>query len=817
MTSTDRLPPTLVATHARAVRALALVLVDDRDDAEDVEQDTWLRALSAPPASLDRLGGWFRTVARGFAAKRRRARGRRLEHERRYAEEREHAAVDDVDRADVLRAVVESLLELDEPYRSTVFLRYFEDLSPTAIAARQNAPLATVESRLARAHAKLRGKLERRLGDGDRATRRALALFAGWTEAARGAASWTTGALIVSTKTKIVVAVAGLLLAWLGWRELRAPAEALSPAAVAAEASNVGAAPLAAPTTPADSARAAHGDSANAVANAQRASNAPLGAGPYEYELDVAPLDALERPQAATNVFLAPEGRPFARLGTTDWDGHLHVQWRAFAPRFDAVIVADRAGMGRSDLRRVTLFAGEKRELVLPLFESSGLTFKAAMIAVADQPGAFEFKLVTSSAFAARDLVVDERRNAIFEDEWITPRSVDVVQVQTMSTAGELLGSLGYVEDVSIGVEISVGRGATTATFVKGTVLDAEGSPALHVRVTVVAEQGAFRADADVDEQGNFLVAAPTGVFEVTVGGLDRPLARKRFDGEPDATIEWSPRLFAERELVGTLRDPSGGALAGWIVVVQGSDDRECHGRAVTDEHGRFRCGHVPIAAVDVLARPAANGANIVVLNDALPSAEDAALELRVDPRPTRLAFQLVDDAGAPIEDAEVRLFSTETGLGVRADLEERGDEEKELVWRSPELAPGGWELEVGAPSRGFKRLGRFELAAGETLDLGRLRWNSSAFAVRTEGAAREVVAGSFEGVSAGVRVRSLPFRSELPLALPLDGDAWSLSLRRAALADDEDASCDRVLGAARVLKFDARAERSLVLPPLER
>ncbi|MCC6407789.1 MAG: hypothetical protein IT453_11525, partial [Planctomycetes bacterium] len=65
-----RIPDTLIASHAGALRALAIDVAADRDDAADIEQETWLRALVAPPASFERFGGWLATVARGFASKR---------------------------------------------------------------------------------------------------------------------------------------------------------------------------------------------------------------------------------------------------------------------------------------------------------------------------------------------------------------------------------------------------------------------------------------------------------------------------------------------------------------------------------------------------------------------------------------------------------------------------------------------------------------------------------------------------------------------------------------------------------------------------
>ena len=73
-----------------------------------------------------------------------------------------------------MRGIAQMVGELDEPYRSTVLLRYFEGASAAEIARRQGVPAGTVRWRLKEALDQLRARLSREV-DGDRA-RRALAL-----------------------------------------------------------------------------------------------------------------------------------------------------------------------------------------------------------------------------------------------------------------------------------------------------------------------------------------------------------------------------------------------------------------------------------------------------------------------------------------------------------------------------------------------------------------------------------------------------------------------------------------------------------------
>jgi hypothetical protein len=72
-----------------------------------------------------------------------------------------------VGRAETAKMVLTMVLELDEPYRSTVLMRYDEMLSSVEIAQRLGLPPGTVRSRLKHGMDQLRGELDRRHG-GDR-------------------------------------------------------------------------------------------------------------------------------------------------------------------------------------------------------------------------------------------------------------------------------------------------------------------------------------------------------------------------------------------------------------------------------------------------------------------------------------------------------------------------------------------------------------------------------------------------------------------------------------------------------------------------
>jgi len=149
------------------LRRLARSLVRGDASAEDVLQDAWAAvARGAAPTRDGDLRAWFRGVIRNIAAKRNRGEWRRHQRELRVAlasQGRETPSPDEVAaRLEERRVVLESLQRLADPQRHVLYLRYFEDLSPTAIAARLGVPLATVKSWLHRGLDSLRSTLDGR-------------------------------------------------------------------------------------------------------------------------------------------------------------------------------------------------------------------------------------------------------------------------------------------------------------------------------------------------------------------------------------------------------------------------------------------------------------------------------------------------------------------------------------------------------------------------------------------------------------------------------------------------------------------------------
>lgn len=151
---------------------LARSLVRDAHRAEDAAQRALLLALQSArregtPASPR---GWLATLLRNVVREDMRSEGRRRDRELLRGGAGEAPGADEaLQRLELQQLVVQVIRELDEPYRTTVVLRYLEGLSVRRVARRTGVPVKTVHTRLDRARARLRQKLDRQHGgDGAR-------------------------------------------------------------------------------------------------------------------------------------------------------------------------------------------------------------------------------------------------------------------------------------------------------------------------------------------------------------------------------------------------------------------------------------------------------------------------------------------------------------------------------------------------------------------------------------------------------------------------------------------------------------------------
>ena len=157
--------PTLLLERSSWIHALARGLVQDPELAADLAQDTLVQALERDADPSTSTSGWMVGVLRNTFRKHLRGDSRRREREANASRsEDQPSTLDVIERAATHRTVVDAVLNLDEPYRTTILLRYFEGLSHQAIAKRLGVARPTVNSRITRGLAELRERLEARFG-----------------------------------------------------------------------------------------------------------------------------------------------------------------------------------------------------------------------------------------------------------------------------------------------------------------------------------------------------------------------------------------------------------------------------------------------------------------------------------------------------------------------------------------------------------------------------------------------------------------------------------------------------------------------------
>jgi RNA polymerase sigma-70 factor (ECF subfamily) len=175
--ASDRSAPESLAGAVKgatpALKRLAERLCGNATDAQDLLQNTFLRAAGGIPAEVRNIRGWLTTILHHLFIDQCRARNRRPSHEplndqHEYVTQLEPdgpepqwtriTAVDLRDGAD----------ELDPVYREVYVLHTFEHRSYDDIARELGIPRVTVGTRLHRARKKLREVLEARLAQEDK-------------------------------------------------------------------------------------------------------------------------------------------------------------------------------------------------------------------------------------------------------------------------------------------------------------------------------------------------------------------------------------------------------------------------------------------------------------------------------------------------------------------------------------------------------------------------------------------------------------------------------------------------------------------------
>ncbi len=129
-------PPTFaqLLTHEHFLRRLARSVLKDPHGAEDLVQETWLRAAVRGPRSGSGIRAWLAMALRSLASNRRMEDARRLRRERAVARPEGLSSVSDILELEQRRQdLVDALLRLSAALREVLLLRFYDELPPREI------------------------------------------------------------------------------------------------------------------------------------------------------------------------------------------------------------------------------------------------------------------------------------------------------------------------------------------------------------------------------------------------------------------------------------------------------------------------------------------------------------------------------------------------------------------------------------------------------------------------------------------------------------------------------------------------------------
>lgn len=656
--------------QASWLRGLVRSLIEDAARVDDVCQATLLQAWQHRPETTRNLRPWLAQVARNLSRRLRSREGQRATRESRAAgPERSPSAAEVVERVEWQQAVVGLVMGLEEPYRSTVLLRFWEGASPREVARRMGVPVETVRTRIRRGLAMLRMQLDRRFSERGAWVTALLPLAQ-----LQGPLLSLTGVVLVSKKLASIAAVLLASLAVGLWLWNGEP----SPQPPRLGDGNPRVANVAMTRPPPEPEPLQRSE--------QSASTAGAGAGLETVDAD--PLIA-----AAMCGFV---GRIVDALGQPVERCDVRIHRGSFdrLATAGAGMLAGRA-QGPGITRRSTTTGADGR------FEIDGVWPRGMYV------------LLGASRTAGGMLRLIDRAPA--------PGEVVDLGDLTLSASAVLTGSVVDEDGEPVaGARVrAVDLPGTMFAAARLEWFDPEG--ALLLRETrlsvdpVVAIPTWLRelyeelpiATTHTDDAGQFrLVGVVPGDNTVIVDHAAwRPLTRSGVRVTSRAARDVGTlRLRAGEELLGSVLDASGEAVVGAEVLVAPTSNAMLVDFAtaveVTDANGRFRCGRLPAGRVTVAARRA--GGTTWTLAPPQPSIRDVVVTL---PEICDLQLHVQSQSDEPLQNLEIEVIPGRlsrqnityrtVGLQDAIDLSDRVHQSSPSTWDVRGLEAGPYVVAV--------------------------------------------------------------------------------------------------------------------------
>jgi hypothetical protein len=465
------------------------------------------------------------TILRRKLYERRREQAARLDRERLSARgEALPSTVEIVERAAIHHDLVQAVLELDEPYRTTVLWRYFEELPARVIAERAGIPIATVRTRLCRGIEKLRTRLDRSHDGGRDAWLSELLVLASRSQ--HGA--HVPGPLLMKTSSKIAIVLAAVFSTIAVWELL--PRESVRVGAESAPPpldSEILVKPTAAEAPPFEtevrSERSSVGSESYTIASATAGDSGLADL----WELRGRVLDEHGLGKAGVRLGASRGQSDGAREGTSDPDGRFAIA--IHGPKFDVISIDERfatvlAGSGGT--------SGESVVVVAPRIELAGI--------VADENGlplrGAELSVEIPSSFGADfpvplDAAVRRAWTATSDDAGKFTLT-DVPALDRAALIATLGGFVAHSEPLPLysvsELRVVLVRAPTEVDRLRGVVVDPRGARvrgarvALGVQTMITDSSGQFDLDAAQTPRPERITAVARG-FQPAVFILEGP------------------------------------------------------------------------------------------------------------------------------------------------------------------------------------------------------------------------------------------------------------------------------------------------------
>lgn len=621
--STDEL-----LAHTDWLQALARALVGDAA-ADDVVQDTLAVALTKPPQKDGPLRPWLGGVARNIAKMTTRGRVRREARELAVPVTAEVPTPEElVARVQMQQRVARIVLELHEPLRATLLLRFFEGLDASEIARAQGIPASTVRSRLKDALDRVRATLDAE-HDGNR--RRWAVLLAPLPAVLPNGAVLAGGLLVKKLVVGLVVIVALVLGTrfaglWGGSSSSKA-----KPAPVAAKPAGA-----VAPVKPPES-----------TPTAARTAELPTfmdddPKGPLRLEGQV--IDEKDAPVAKAMV--AIDANPPIIVETED-DGSF--VFEGLIPR-DYRLEAT-AGDGYAGPARLRLT--EKPEPVTLRLTRGG----TVEVTVIERAGGAVVKGAEVELRATLTWKATTNEQGV-----ATLRGVGATWAPLTARAKNFAPRAMIIEtsgqQTTETVTIALAKGAA----ISGRVVDEQGKPVAGARVVPTSASEPLPV---VDPRRDGVLAGADGKFTIpavssgtwrlsaTAGDLAPATSEPIVVDGVNAQAGIEIKLTAGGVVRGTVTDKAGKpvASADVRVVSQGFVFWRARRQAFTDADGKFAITGLARRSVDVVAQHDAGASAIVAADLAAKREHEVALVLEIS---GAIEGIVVDPKGTPIGDAQV-------------------------------------------------------------------------------------------------------------------------------------------------------------------